>query len=88
MKCGESELAADVYGQLRAAGFVLTRQVFHAALEVFLKLGRWQDAVGVMDDMTAQVSYARPLYTLLASRSSACLTAGLNSVLGVHLAKP
>jgi pentatricopeptide repeat protein len=45
----------DVYSQLRAQGFQLERHVFHVVLEVFLKLGRWQDALSVMDDMTAQV---------------------------------
>lgn len=55
VKCGEAELAVDVYGQLRAQGFQLERHVFHVVLEVFLKLGRWQDALSVMDDMAAQV---------------------------------
>lgn len=45
----------DVYSQLRAQGFQLERHVFHVVLEVFLKLGRWQDALSVMDDMAAQV---------------------------------
>lgn len=55
VKCGEAELAVDVYSQLRAQGFQLERHVFHVVLEVFLKLGRWQDALSVMDDMAAQV---------------------------------
>ena len=48
----------DVYSQLRAQGFQLERHVFHVVLEVFLKLGRWQDALSVMDDMAAQVLQA------------------------------
>ncbi len=55
MKCGEAELAADVYGQLRQEGFALERPVFQTVLEVFLKLGRWDDALGVIADMHAQV---------------------------------
>lgn len=55
VKCGEAELAVDVYGQLRAQCFQLEPHVFHVVLEVFLKLGRWQDALSVMDDMAAQV---------------------------------
>jgi pentatricopeptide repeat domain-containing protein 1 len=58
VKCGEAELAVDVYSQLRAQGFQLERHVFHVVLEVFLKLGRWQDALSVMDDMAAQVLQA------------------------------
>jgi pentatricopeptide repeat protein len=49
----------DVYGQLRAQGFQLERHVFHVVLEVFLNLGRWQDALSVMDDMAAQVLFVR-----------------------------
>ena len=55
VKCGEAELAADVYVQLRQEGFTLERPVFHTVLEVFLKLGRWDDALGVIADMHAQV---------------------------------
>ncbi len=55
VKCGEAELAADVYGQLRQEGYALERPVFHTVLEVFLKLGRWDDALGVIADMHAQV---------------------------------
>jgi len=39
-------------------GFELERHVYHVVLEVFLKLGHWQDALGVMDDMAAQVRLA------------------------------
>lgn len=59
VKCGEAELAVDVYSQLRAQGFQLERHVFHVVLEVFLKLSRWQDALSVMDDMAAQVHGCR-----------------------------
>ena len=69
MKCGEAELAADVYGQLRQEGYALERPVFHTVLEVFLKLGRWDDALGVIADMHAQVQAAvsRPPRALPAS---------------------
>ena len=59
VKCGEAELAADVYGQLRQEGFALERPVFQTVLEVFLKLGRWDDALGVIADMHAQVRTCR-----------------------------
>ncbi len=74
MKCGEAELAADVYGQLRQEGFALERPVFQTVLEVFLKLGRWDDALGVIADMHAQVSsLSQPRWSRVRVPSGACL---------------
>jgi pentatricopeptide repeat protein len=55
VKCGEADLAAEVAQQLRQEGFALERPVYHTMVEVFLKLGRWEDALWVLADMKAQV---------------------------------
>lgn len=55
VKCGEADLAVDVCQQLRQEGFQLERPVYHTVLEVYLKLGRWDDVLGVLADMQAQV---------------------------------
>ena len=76
MKCGEAELAADVYGQLRQEGFALERPVFQTVLEVFLKLGRWDDALGVIADMHAQVRARRVLPSLQPAGGSPARASG------------
>lgn len=55
MKGGEVELAAEVAQQLQQEAFPLERPVQHTMLELYLKLGRWEDALSVLADMKAQV---------------------------------
>ena len=54
VKCGEADLAAEVCQELRAEGFPLERSVYHTILEVYLKLGRWEDTLAVLATMQAQ----------------------------------
>lgn len=64
VKSGETELAAEVYQQMSASSEPLSKQAFQVALEVFLKLGRWKQALAVLAQMTAQVPASSGIQSL------------------------
>ena len=51
VKCGEVELAIDVYRQMGAEGMAREKMDFQTMVDVFVKMGRHIEALGVLDDM-------------------------------------
>lgn len=51
VKCGEVELAIDVYRQMGQEGIACDRPLYQLMVDVFVKMGRHADALGVLDDM-------------------------------------
>lgn len=51
VKCGEVELAVDVYNQMGSEGMNRERPIFQNMVAVFVKLGRHSEALGVLEDM-------------------------------------
>jgi hypothetical protein len=56
VKCGEIEAAADIYRDLAAADGTLPKQALLTAVDMYLKLGSWQEALAVLENMVAQVN--------------------------------
>ena len=53
MKCGETDLAVDIYGQMGREGMPRDRSIFVALIEMFVKLGRVPDALSALADLHA-----------------------------------
>ena len=53
VKCGEVDLAVDVYRQMGQEGMARDRPIFQTMVDIFVKMGRHADALGVLDDMKA-----------------------------------
>ena len=51
VKCGEVELAVDVYHQMGREGMTREKHIFQTMVDVFVKMGRHAEALGVLDDM-------------------------------------
>ena len=51
VKCGEVELAVDVYHQMGREGMTREKLIFQTMVDVFVKMGRHAEALGVLDDM-------------------------------------
>lgn len=51
VKCGEVELAVDVYRQMGQEGMERDKPVFQTMVDVFVKMGRPADALAVLDDV-------------------------------------
>ena len=51
VKCGEVELAVDVYKQMGQEGMERERPIFQTMVDVFVKMGRHSEALGVLEDM-------------------------------------
>ncbi len=51
VKCGEVELAVDVYKQMGQEGLIRERPIFQTMVDVFVKMGRHSEALGVLEDM-------------------------------------
>ncbi len=54
-KCGHLALALDIYDGMQAMNIVPNLVTYNALIDVYGKLGRWQDAAGVLDIMRAAV---------------------------------
>lgn len=66
MKCGEVELAVDVYRQMGQEGMKRERPIFQTMVDVFVKMGRHAEALGVLEDMkTAGQPAEVQLYNLI-----------------------
>lgn len=53
VKCGETDLAVDVYGQMGREGMPRDRSIFVALIEMFVKLGRVPEALSALGDLHA-----------------------------------
>lgn len=53
VKCGETDLAVDVYGQMGREGMPRERSIYITLIEMFVKLGRVNDALSALADLHA-----------------------------------
>ncbi len=53
--CGRLGLALDIYDGMRTLDIVPNLVTYNALIDVYGKLGKWQDAAAVLDDMRAAV---------------------------------
>ena len=53
VKCGESDLAVDVYGQMKGEGMPRDRSIHVAMIEMFVKLGRVSNALSALGELHA-----------------------------------
>lgn len=53
VKCGETDLAVDVYGQMGREGMPRDRSIYITLIEMFVKLGRVNDALSALADLHA-----------------------------------
>ena len=66
MKCGEIDLAVDVYKQMEQEGMKRERPIFQIMVDGFVKMGRHTDALGILDDMKRSGQQAEvQLYNLI-----------------------
>lgn len=66
VKCGEVDLAVDVYRQMGQEDMGRDRHIFQTMVDIFVKMGRHSDALGVLDDMKASGHQAEvQLYNLI-----------------------
>lgn len=53
VKCGETDLAVDVYGQMKGEGMPRDRAIHVTMIEMFIKLGRVSDALASLGELHA-----------------------------------
>ena len=53
VKCGETDLAVDVYGQMKGEGMPRERAIHVTMIEMFVKLGRVSDALAALGELHA-----------------------------------
>lgn len=53
VKCGETDLAVDVYGQMKGEGMPRERTIHVTMIEMFVKLGRVSDALAALGELHA-----------------------------------
>ena len=53
VKCGETDLAVDVYGQMKGEGMPRDRAIHVTMIEMFIKLGRVSDALAALGELHA-----------------------------------
>lgn len=53
VKCGETDLAVDVYEQMKGEGMPRDRAIHVTMIEMFLKLGRVSDALAALGELHA-----------------------------------
>lgn len=51
VKCGETDLALDLYGQMGREGMPRDRSIYVTLIEMFVKLGRVSDALSALADL-------------------------------------
>lgn len=51
VKCGEIDLAVEVYKQMDQEGMKRDRHIFQTMVDVFVKMARHADALEVLEDM-------------------------------------
>jgi len=51
VKCGETDLAVDLYGQMGREGMPRDRSIYVTLIEMFVKLGRVSDALSALADL-------------------------------------
>lgn len=56
MQCDACELALDVFKEMRADGVRPNVVTYNTLVDVFGKIGQWERAVRVLDDMSQDVS--------------------------------
>ncbi|KAK9811789.1 hypothetical protein WJX72_010082 [[Myrmecia] bisecta] len=66
IKCSDAELVVDVYRQTQAEELPLDQGLYHMMVDLFVKMGSWQDALAVLEDMRARgVEAEAQTYNLL-----------------------
>ena len=58
MQANELELALDVYNQLLREGCQPNLVTYNILIDIYGKMGSWQEAVQVLDALEGQVSHA------------------------------
>ena len=53
VKCGETDLAVDVYGQMKGEGMPRDRSIHVTMIEMVVKLGRVSDALAALGELHA-----------------------------------
>ena len=53
VKCGETDLAVDVYGQMKGEGMPRDRSIHVAMIEMFVKLGRVSNALSALGELNS-----------------------------------
>ena len=56
IKCGQLQLALDVYQEMKKSDCPLNVVTYNTLIDVYGKVGRWEDALKVLDEMQAKVS--------------------------------
>ena len=73
LQANELELALDVYNQLLREGCQPNLVTYNILIDIYGKMGSWQEAVQVLDALEGQVSMSHsPLDSLLCIRPCTC----------------